>query len=365
MKVWCRTVRMRPGRTLTAIGVFAGLVTAFFVPTLLATQSLGMLAIAGAATTVFAAVVASRRLQRDLPLDIDPSSIEDAFSTGNKLVLHLKSGATIEVEPRDETPDAILEKLGLTLDQRALSAPLRGNLGGFTRGLLAFFGTWMGASCLSIPLNNAGITVIGSLLAAVVTTVLVVRNLRPRVIVGSDGLRIVGVLRPRFVPFARVKSVRVAAYGVEGVGMILVETDSSPVALPVVGQSSEQVAALVERIEKGRERWAAGGSRALDLLDRAGRSTREWLEALRKLPAEGGFRTAALDRTDLERVLADPQVALERRIGAALALRDDPAARKRVRVAAEQSAEPRVRVAPEAAAADDLDEAEIEKALEV
>jgi hypothetical protein len=369
LEIWCRTLRIRPGRWLTALGGITGFLSMIFVPLVITarTTSVDVLALTGISATLFAFVVASRRLQRDTTLKIDPKQIEDAWSSDSKLVLHLKSGSVVEAEPGHRTPDDILAELGLTLDQRALSAPLRGVLGSFTRGLLAFLGAWVAATFLTLPLHSPLLMVVSSLALAIVTSWLVVRTLRPRITVGLDGLRVTGVLRPMFVSYAHVQNVRIATYehgDQQFVGsMVVVDTDGAPLVLPLIGQSNEQVQALVDRIKRGRERYAAEAARALDVLERAGRSTREWLEALRKLPAAGGFRAAALDSIDLQQVVSDPKVPLERRIGAALALRDDPEARKRVRIAAEQSAEPRVRVALEAAAADDIDESEIERAL--
>ena len=77
----------------------------------------------------------------------------------------------------------------------------------------------------------------------------------------------------------------------------------------------------------------------------------------------GGFRDAALGSSDLEQVLADPRAPLGRRIGAALALREDATGLARVRVAASTAADPRVRVALENAGADDLDEQELMRAI--
>jgi hypothetical protein len=368
LQLSCRTLRVGSSRWLAAVGAIAGAVSAPLAALMLSlrTAPLGAVAVLGVTATVFAAVVANRRLRRNVTLDLDPRTIEDGYEAGSKVVLQARNGSVIEAEPVDRSPRDVLSELGLTLDQRALDASLRGVLGGFTRGLLAFMITWLAAAFVMAPLHFfAALTIVPPVLA-IAMTALVVKRLRPHVVVGLDGIRRAGVLRPRFVPYSAIRSVRVLAFDPNQAPgeQIVIDAEGGPLVLPLVAQPRAKVDALVARIRDGRARYEQESARALESLERAGRPVAEWLAALRKLAAGGGFRDAALDRSDLERVVADPKVPLERRVGAALALRDDPQARVSVRVAADQAADPRVRVALEAACDEDLDEERLEATLE-
>ncbi|MEO6576671.1 MAG: hypothetical protein ABIP89_22685, partial [Polyangiaceae bacterium] len=213
------------------------------------------------------------------------------------------------------------------------------------------FTGWMGPAALLV-----------SLFLATITTVVVVRRLRPHVIIGVDGVQIAGVLRPRFIPYSAITKVYVATIGQNGESGIALEGAFGKRVLPTVGQSMERMRAVVRRVEAGRRGDAKEAARELGLLDRGGRSLADWKDAVRSVTA-GSFREAALDLNDLELVLDDHHAPLERRIGAALALHELVDGRKRVRLAASTSADPRVRVALESAAEDDIDEAELLRAL--
>ncbi len=367
LHVPCRTLRVGSNRWRVALAAVAGLVVTPLAAIMLASWSapVGAVLVTGLGIAVLAAVLAGRRLRHDVVLDVDARTVEDGYRAGSKVILHARDGAVIEAEPADRTPADVLAELGLTLDQRALSASLRGVLGVFTRGLLGFMSTWIVASVVMASLHLTAAALAVPPIVAVAATVLVVKKLRPGVIVGLDGLRTTGVLRPRFVPYSAIRAVNVCSLDPsQGTGeQIVVGLESGRLVLPLVAQTRARVDAIVGRIRDGRARYERDSARALESLERGGRSTGAWIAELRKL-AGGGFRDAALDRTDLVGVVVDPKVALERRVGAALALRDDPEARVTVRVAANQSADPHVRVALEAASDETLDEERLEASLE-
>jgi hypothetical protein len=292
-----------------------------------------------------------------MELEIARDHIEDGYETSDEgVVVRLRNGATFEGNTHDSKQ--ILAHLGLTLDQRALTAPLRGTFGSFTRGLLTFFGTVI-ASTPIIALGREWIWL--SYVIATLATILVVTKLKPKVVVGADGIRIVGVLSPKFIPYASIRSVK--REGVQGTWAMTVITNDGSQLLPVIGISKDQTDALVRRIEEGRARFADRTARSIDALDRNARPLAEWREGI-KAAMTGSFREAALGTNDLEDVLADPKAPLERRIGAALALREDASGRERIRVAAETTADPRVRVALENAASDELDEPALMRSIE-
>jgi hypothetical protein len=209
----------------------------------------------------------------------------------------------------------------------------------------------------TVPFGSPALMATVPIVLGALAAVFVARNLRPRVVVGLDGIRLMGVLRPKFVPYSKIQSRGRVESSPQTGSVIVIETADGQLIFPVIGQSNMQIDALIDRIEQGRKRYEEGSARSLHALDRAGRSMSEWMAAVRRLPATGGFRDPALDAGDLERVVADPKAPLERRVGAALALRDPV----KVRVAAEQAADPKVRVALEATI--DEDEAAIERAL--
>jgi len=351
MRVRCLVVRTRPATWLQIVAWIAGFAALVLSPAVLngGFRELALVVVWAACAGIAGTVLRIARERRNVEIEIDASSIEDGYASGPRLVLHHRNGSRTDAMPEAGTADDILRELGLSLDRRALDAPLRGQLGSFTRGLLAFFGTFFFASALSLVFNSRLVTAVAPFVLAVLVTALVGR-LRPRLVVGLDGIRIAGVLRPRFVPYSAIRAVT-------GGGPIVVDLANETLYLPVIGQSADQIAALHDRIEQGRKRYAEKSARPLDALDRAGRTIAEWTEAVRRLPNAGSFRQAALDIEDLEKVVADPKAPIERRVGAALALRD-PA---KVRVAAEQSADPKVRVALEATLEEDEDV--IERAL--
>lgn len=304
------------------------------------------------------------------------SEIDDGYApTPDRVVLQLANGARVDAEVESGRAHDVLDHLGVTLKQRKFSLPLRAMLGTFTRVLLA----WMVTGIVTGPvlavshLVSPEMAMAFSQLLAVTAALVVGAWLRPRVVVGRDGVRIVGVLRPRFIPHSRIQSVRrwyqPNVQGVSGqpVGAVIqLDGPDGTVELPTFGQSEEQIESLLSHIEEGRAASASVDAPPLELLDRRERSVESWRKSLEALVLEeGGFRGAGLGQTELEDVLDDPKAALERRIGAALALRSrGGAARQRIRVAAGTTAEPHVRIALEAAGADEIDEQALARALE-
>lgn len=284
----------------------------------------------------------------------------------NTLVLLLQSGGKVEVE-LDGVPAAdVLRTFGLDLERRALSAPLRGMLGAFTKGLVTFTMVLTAALAALGPVAQLWTLLLAPLLATL-ATVLVLRVFgSPRVVVGADGLRVKGALRTVFVPFSEVTGVSTASATVEdggGRGITVERRGNRALFLPTVGQSVAQSAALVGRIREGMTRFGAAGARPLAALERNGRRLTEWKQDLERwITAGGGFRDPALGKDDLERVLSDASAPAERRIGAALALRvaDDSAA-ARIRVVAETCANEELRAALEEVADDAVDEGTLER----
>ncbi len=241
---------------------------------------------------------------------ISPDSVRDGYAlTASRLVLILRAGTTIDADLDSESAQRVLDHLRVSPTQRVLRMPVSAPVG------------WLET--------------------------------------GRDGVRIAAGLLRRFIPYRSIQKVSRARRH------LVFETAAGSVRTPRI-DDSRAIPVLVSRIEERRAAAALAGAPPLDALDRRERPIGEWRAALDEL-ARGGkaFRGAALRDDDLQRVLDEPGAPLEQRIGAALALRSRGGnAQGRIRVAAGSSVERRVRVALEAAAADDVDERAIERALD-
>jgi hypothetical protein len=396
----CRSIQVRPGRFVRALAISALVVC---LPMLFV---LGIFALAGEAAKIplelfFFLVIASilaRLVLRDSQLGsrhaielaeraikiraprmalrparvVRAGHIEDGYApTPDRLVLRLEGGAVIEATLEGGYANGILQHLGVTLEQRTLRVPLRGAIDTFANVLVAWCVVWLGTL---LPMNVLHIVgplyafTISMTLSVLVATVCGVW-FRPNATVGLDGIRITGVLHPKFIPYSSITSAKRehgADTGIFKGGVVVLGTTSGEVRLFASGQSHDQVDALFDHIERGRAAAAAVDAPPLDALDRKGRSVEEWRTALGD-PAfgEAGFRSAGLGQVELDDVLADPNAPLERRVAAALALRSrDDEARRRIRVAAATSADPHLRIALDAASADEIDDRRIARALE-
>jgi hypothetical protein len=101
-----------------------------------------------------------------------------------------------------------------------------------------------------------------------------------------------------------------------------------------------------------------GPSDTMMALARGGRTVREWLTDLRTV-REAHYRVAAIHDEDLLRVLSDPKADESVRAAAAICLAKNDG--EKVRIAADDVAEPKLRAAIDAALDDD--EAKLEQAL--
>ncbi len=297
------------------------------------------------------------------------SMIESGYAAPNerKVVLETRSGLEVHIALTKDDPARLLEHAGVGLAQRSLSLPLRGELGAFTIGFIAFWpllflGTFAVAGVLHDPLA----ILVGLVLAIVGTERVVVRLGFPRVVVGTDGIRILA-LRRRFVPYERIAGVElVTATYVHGAPSIrVVLHDGSALALPTIAAPRERVEGLAQRIRDAAQAHARGSAQKLDSLGRAGRTVTAWRTDIERLAlAPPGFRDHALGVDDFDRVLGDAAAPPDQRIGAALALRaiDPAAAAPRIRIAADTSADDALREALASAAEGDIDESLVDRA---
>jgi len=300
------------------------------------------------------------------------SSIASGYQTRSDrtAVLHMKSGAQLVVHLEKDDPARVLTHAGVAVAQRALTLPLRGQFGAFTIGFVAvwplLFSWWAVAAALRHSLG--GYAFLAALAMTALSTALVVRRFGfPRVIVGTDGVRILGRLLPRFIPHENIAGVELVppVYQHGKPSIRVLRRRGSPIELPTIAAPRDRVEGLARRIDEAVRAHAAGGARGLDALARSGRSAAEWKGDVRRLAlAPPTFRNQALGLDDYERVLTDAAAAPDQRVGAALAVRaidpaDGPA---RIRVAAGASADDALREALEAAAEGEIDDALLERA---
>jgi hypothetical protein len=298
------------------------------------------------------------------------STIESGYATSNerKVVLHSRGGLEIGVVlTDDDAPTRLLEHAGVGIAQRALTLPLRGQLGAFTIGFIAFWPLLF--VCVSLAgaiLHDASAILLGLLMAAIATTLVVLRFGFPRVVVGADGVRVL-LVRHRFVPYDQIAKVELipSPYVTGPPTIRVVLHDGFELPLPTIAAPSERIEGLAERIREAARNHAGGAARRLDSLARAGRPVAAWKADVERMAlAPPGFRDHALGIDDFERVLGDAAAPADQRIGAALALRalDPVAAAPRIRVAAEASADEALREALAAAEGGELDEALVDRA---
>lgn len=300
------------------------------------------------------------------------TDIESGYegATDGSAVLVLRSGREVHLFLDGEAPSRVLSHAGVATTQRVLTMPLRRALGAFTIGFATFAASLLGGGVLLSPVAKAigsGSLALLLSLALVITALVVLRFGFPRVVVGTDGVRVLGVWRARFVPYDAVADVRLRE-GTAGGGARWIELtlhEGGSLTLPTVAAPFDRLQALVRRIEQAASLHAAGPRRSFEALSRAGRSAETWREEIHRLAlAPGGFRAQALDRDDFERVLDDAAAPPDHRIGAALALvaMDPEAAPARIRVAAQASADDALREALALAADGEIDDAAFERA---
>jgi hypothetical protein len=190
---------------------------------------------------------------------------------------------------------------------------------------------------------------------------------RAKVTVGADGIERQSIFGRRFVAHADVFDVRQA-----GDEVILVMNDGRTMMMDTRG---ERIRAGVWRKDPvfdaiftawhaQRGLGANGPAAATTLLARGARPVREWLASLRRIggDAGAGYRVAPLEERDLIGVLSDAQAPAELRVGAAVALGANKERAPRLRVAADDVADPVVRRIALAATEEDDDSLEIEVA---
>jgi hypothetical protein len=284
--------------------------------------------------------------------------VEHSLLLPGRAELGLRGGREVTIAAEDVAE--LMDAFGLRDGARALAAPLRATLGAFTLGLMTFTGALLALGFPAVMLLGGAGAALAAALATSATVVIVRRFGRPRVVVGTDGVRVVGTTSPAFVSFAEIVGARRLDWSVE-----VARKGKPPLVLPTIGHTDGQIAALVKRIQRGVKLYGAAGAAELAALERQGRDLATWRAELAKRFAAGAtFREQALSRDVVEAVLDDAKAPPERRIGAALALRvEGDEAASRIRIAADACANEELREALAEIADDTLDEARVMRAL--
>lgn len=266
---------------------------------------------------------------------------------------------------------ALLDDLELSSRQRAARFTIGGvaDQSALARTALGFVGltsflALVVAVCLSLASIGTSRLFTALLASWAIALALVIARLALRrvgkreLIVGTDGLRLRGFTE-RFVPLDAIERVEESP---DGAWLYLATSKARRRERVFLAHDRDRDEAdrrsFVTRIEEVR---AAHHERTetLATLEPGGRDVDAWLAHLRGVVArEGDYRNARVEPAMLERVVEDGAAPPSRRIGAALALAalGDPAARSRVRVAAEASADDDLRAALELAADGEVEE---------
>lgn len=188
---------------------------------------------------------------------------------------------------------------------------------------------------------------------------------RATLTVGADGIERRSIFGHRFVSHADVFDVRQA-----GDEVMLILNDGRTMMIDTRG---ERIRAGVWRkdpvfdaifVAWHAQRGLQNGGAATSLLARNARPVREWLASLRRIggDAGSGYRVAPIEERDLLGVLSDAQASSEIRVAAAVALGAKKERASRLRVAADEVADPVVRRIAIAATEEDDDSLEMEVA---
>ncbi len=184
---------------------------------------------------------------------------------------------------------------------------------------------------------------------------LIARGTR-RVRFGADGFTIEGRFRRRYVAYREVSRVETIPRGLSVSVRVTLEDGEAVTLLGGLSRvRARLVHALVEEgagmVERGEEAGAVMTELAQGAMD-----DDALLARLLVSTKAARYRDGAVDPERLERLVRNPAAAPGHRIAAAIALREAPGGRAKLRVAADVTDEPDVRGALEALAEEELDE---------
>ncbi|MEP7121052.1 MAG: hypothetical protein ABJE95_09090 [Byssovorax sp.] len=286
---------------------------------------------------------------------------------GTSVELHLKGGDVIDVGVRaaDEAA-ALLRSARVDVARQRCRIQLvdqnaRLFIALFTAGALAYC-SLPALGILAVLFRGDTGALVWACLLALSTVVALRGTALPELTIGTDGIAFKRGFRETFVPFEELVEIRPAGLGI----LVRTRDGRSRTIFSPAGVGPERFEALLLRIREAMAARAQGRQPALELLDRRGRSVREWRVALAEVARRGtSYRDVGISIDDLEAVIGSPDATPERRLAAAVALRAaaHPAATSLIRVAAAQCASQRLRVALEKVGEGDDDDLALAEAL--
>lgn len=224
---------------------------------------------------------------------------------------------------------------GFTFDAVAVTKETRAAVGG-----VAAFSLAMALAVIALPVASmrspAFLAALASYIALTAGAALAFRR-ASRVAIGVDGVHVRGSSRSRFYGFRDVDSARVSGSDLE-----LLRGSHVVLRLQLHGKDASRRDALLTRLQAAIARASAERDEpAVSFVSGATRA-----DMTRAAEGGGDYRQQAVSREQLWSVLEGPSIATAARRAAAEALAGsrDPAERARLRIAADQCAEPSVRV---------------------
>lgn len=169
-------------------------------------------------------------------------------------------------------------------------------------------------AALALPPSTVGIF---GLLLVFRAASSILRRLQPSPLaIGADGVAWrEGWRRRRFVPHRDIEDVRLETVGALAGRVLVLETKSGPVHIPLGPLEYERLEATVAHLKAAR-----GEARAtMDALGRGGREFEEWKADVEALLREG-YRQARVPKVRVLETLEDPHAPADQRLGAAMAL---------------------------------------------
>jgi hypothetical protein len=314
-------------------------------------------------------LVIERRFTRTIPLAEVEAGFVVPTRNATSVELHLKGGDVVDVRVASaDDAAALLRAARVDVARQRCRIQLVDPdaqlfIGLFTAGSLAYCST-PALGLLAVMIQGVTAALVWASLLALVTLVALRATALPELTIGTDGISFKRGFRELFVPFEQLAEIRPAGLGI----LIRYRDGTTKTIFSPAGVGPERFEALLLRIREAMAARAQGNQPSLELLDRRGRSLREWREALAQVARRGtSYRDVGISIDDLETVIGSPDATPERRLAAAVALRAaaHPEARALIRVAAGQCASERLRFALEKVGEGDDDEMALAEALGV
>jgi hypothetical protein len=178
----------------------------------------------------------------------------------------------------------------------------------------------------------------------------------PDVVLGVDGVRVEGVVRRRFFPYASITAARATPHA-----LLLDLQSGDTVLVPAPGAGRARMRALAEAVAARIGESVPSSARLPSLSDV---SVGKWREAIVAGAAGGtGYREASISNEALERSLLGPGLTCEARVATAIALLARGEEPTHIRVAASAVADDTTRALLERLAEGEADDAALETLL--